>query len=542
MADKQGSALSDLLGEAAKNSILRQMLILVGIAASVALGLAAAMWSQGPDYKTLYASLSPERASSVVDSLGAAGIPYKIQSTTGAIMVPAKSLHNARLKLAGQGVMRDSTGMAMLDEQQGFGVSEFMQSKKYQYALEQELAKTIQSMQQVRRARVHLAVPKQSVFIRDRKPPSASIMLDIHAGSSIAEGNVKAIVSLVAASISGMNPDDVTVVDQDGQQLSQKSNDDNMAMNGRQFAYRQRIEESYEDRIADLIRPIAGSGQVRVKVAANIDFSTMQESRESWNPEKQVIRSEKISEQNRLGAASGPEGIPGALSNQPPGVAEAASNENTTDTRESRSITRNYEIERVLNHTTTSSGGVTKLSVAVVVDNRRSQTEEGESVSEDLSREELDKLTLLVKDAIGFDAERGDRVTVVSADFRQRESAFSEEMVEPGFWEAPWFANLLRQGLIGMAVLFIVFAILRPGMRTLLNANSAAAMQTRLPAATPGGYVGGELQAQPVAALGGPVAGLGFDQKMTDVRNAVDEDPRRVAQVVNKWVSDNDES
>lgn len=542
MADKQGSALSGLLGEAAKNSVLRQMLILVGIAASVALGIAAAMWSQGPDYKTLYSSVSPERASSVVDSLGAAGIPYKIQDTTGAIMVPAKSLHTARLKLAGQGVMRDSTGMAMLDEQQGFGVSEFMQSKKYQYALEQELAKTIQSMQQVRRARVHLAVPKQSVFIRDRKPPSASIMLDVHAGSSISEGNVKAIVGLVSSSISGMSPDEVMVVDQDGQQLSQKSNDDNLAVNGRQFAYRQRIEESYEDRITDLIRPIAGSGQVRVKVAADIDFSTMQESRESWNPENQVIRSEKINEQNRLGAASGPEGIPGALSNQPPGVAAAASSENTTDTRESRSITRNYEIERVLNHTTTSSGGVTKLSVAVVVDNRRSETEQGESVSEELSRAELDKLTLLVKDAIGFDGERGDRVTVVSADFRQQESVFSEELVEPGFWEAPWFANLLRQGLIGMAVLFIVFAILRPGMRTLLHANSAAAIQSRLPAVATGDYASGELQAQPVAALGGPVAGLGFDQKMSDVRNAVDQDPRRVAQVVNKWVSDNDES
>ena len=178
MAEAKGNMPANLLAQMAGNDVLRQLLILVGIAASVAVGVAAVMWSQGSDYRTLYANVEPQRAAGVVDALNAAGIPYKIQDNTGSIMVPSTQLHDARIKLAGQGVMRDGSGMAMLEQEQGFGVSEFMQSKKFHYALEQELARTIESMHQVRKARVHLAIPKQSVFVRDRKAASASIMLD----------------------------------------------------------------------------------------------------------------------------------------------------------------------------------------------------------------------------------------------------------------------------------------------------------------------------------------------------------------------------
>lgn len=538
MAETKANPTANLLAQLASNDVLRQLLILVGIAASVAVGVAAVMWSQGSDFRTLYANVEPQRAAGVVDALNAAGIPYKIQDSTGSIMVPFKQLHDARIKLAGQGVMRDGSGMAMLEQEQGFGVSEFMQSKKFHYALEQELARTIESMHQVRKARVHLAIPKQSVFVRDRKAASASIMLDVFPGSIIDKQNVGAIVNLVASSISGLAPEQVTVVDQQGQQLSYQGDKDDLGLSSRQFTYRQRIEESYQQNIEELLGPLADAGQVRVKVAADIDFSSVEESRESWSPESKVVRSEQINEQVGGNVNANASGVPGALSNQPP--ADGANTEQAKAEAGNRSIVRNYEIERILNHSSTPTGMVRRLSVAVVVANRQSTDEEGKAITVEVSPTELEKLNLLVRDAIGFDAARGDRVTVVSADFRPVENT-EMDMSEPGFWELPWFANLVKQSLVGIGVLFIIFAILRPGMRSLMQAqiNGAQAAPRALPEGGEDG-VSGEVLHPAIAALGAPpIAGrMGFEDKMTEVRSVVDENPQRVAQVMKKWVAE----
>lgn len=538
MAETKANPTANLLAQLASNDVLRQLLILVGIAASVAVGVAAVMWSQGSDFRTLYANVEPQRAAGVVDALTAAGIPYKIQDSTGSIMVPSKQLHDARIKLAGQGVMRDGSGMAMLEQEQGFGVSEFMQSKKFHYALEQELARTIESMHQVRKARVHLAIPKQSVFVRDRKAASASIMLDVFPGSVIDKQNVGAIVNLVASSISGLAPEQVTVVDQQGQQLSYQGEKDDLGLSSRQFTYRQRIEESYQQSIEELLGPLADAGQVRVKVAADIDFSSVEESRESWSPGSKVVRSEQINEQTGGNVNANASGIPGALSNQPPGA--AATTEDAKTEAGNRSIVRNYEIERILNHSSTPTGMVRRLSVAVVVANRQRTDEQGNAATVEVSPVELEKLNLLVRDAIGFDAARGDRVTVVSADFRPVESA-EMDMSEPAFWELPWFANLVKQSLVGIGVLFIIFAILRPGMRSLMQAqvNGAQAAPRALPDGSTDG-VSGEVLHPAIAALGAPpMAGrMGFEDKMTEVRSVVDENPQRVAQVMKKWVAE----
>ena len=538
MAETKANPSANLLAQLASNDVLRQLLILVGIAASVAVGVAAVMWSQGSDFRTLYANVEPQRAAGVVDALNAAGIPYKIQDSTGSIMVTSKQLQDARIKLAGQGVMRDGSGMAMLEQEQGFGVSEFMQSKKFHYALEQELARTIESMHQVRKARVHLAIPKQSVFVRDRKAASASIMLDVFPGSVIDKQNVGAIVNLVASSISGLAPEQVTVVDQQGQQLSYQGDKDDLGLSSRQFTYRQRIEESYQQSIEELLGPLADAGQVRVKVAADIDFSSVEESRESWSPDSKVVRSEQINEQVGGNVNANASGIPGALSNQPP--SDGANAEQAKPETGNRSIVRNYEIERILNHSSTPTGMVRRLSVAVVVANRQSTDEEGKAITVEVSPAELEKLNLLVRDAIGFDAGRGDRVTVVSADFRPVEST-EMDMSEPGFWELPWFANLVKQSLVGIGVLFIIFAILRPGMRSLMQAqvNGAQAAPRALPEGSEDG-VSGEVLHPAIAALGAPpMAGrMGFEDKMTEVRSVVDENPQRVAQVMKKWVAE----
>jgi flagellar M-ring protein FliF len=345
-------------------------------------------------------------------------------------------------------------------------------------------------------------------------------------------------VNLVASSITGLSPEQVTVVDQQGQQLSSQDDNDDLGLSSRQFTYRQRIEEAYQRNIEELLGPLADAGQVRVKVAANIDFSSAEQSRESWSPESKVVRSEQINERMNADVNANASGMPGALSNQPP--TGGVENNKAAEDKGNRSIVRNYEIERILNHSSTPTGMVRRLSVAVVVANRQSTDAEGQSILVEVPPLELEKMNLLVRDAIGFDADRGDRVTVVSADFKPLEN-IEMETVTPGFWEQPWFANLVKQSLVGIGVLFIIFAILRPGMRTLMSAQINAA-QAAPQALTDGGEKGvsGEVLHPAVAALaalGGP-GRMGFEDKMTEARSVVDENPQRVAQVMKKWVAE----
>ena len=539
----QFNAMNANLSTLAQAPWLRQLLILVGIAASVAVGIGSVMWSQGPDYKVLYGSLAPDRASAVVDTLNTLNIPYKIENATGSILVPNDRLHDARLKLAGSGLATgDGSGLEMMKDEKGFGVSEFMETKKYQHAIETELSRTIESLHQVRRARVHLAIPKQSVFVRERKTATASIFLDVFPGSVLEKQNVKAIVNLVASSIPDLTADQVTVVDQQGNLLSDKENDA-LAQGSRQFDYRQRVEKTYESRIEQLISPIVASGKVRVQVAADIDFASSQVSRESWNPESQVVRSEQINSDSRGGNANAKAaGIPGALSNQPvsnnTGEAEGADAAGTTEG--SKSITRNYEIERTLNHSDTPAGTIKRLSVAVVVDGRPQKNAEGKIVKAAPNAAELERLTMLVQNAVGYEAERGDKVTVLSADFIP--DLVADEADAPGFWQEAWFAQLMRQGLTGLGVLLLVLLVLRPVIKNLLVSNNVtgqAGNNEEGISGVNGEYIGQHQSS--VASLSHSSAplqlGHDFDKKVSFVRTVTAEDPKRVAQVVKNWVN-----
>lgn len=538
----QFNAMNANLSTLAQAPWLRQLLILVGIAASVAVGIGSVMWSQGPDYKVLYGSLAPDRASAVVDTLNTLNIPYKIENATGSILVPNDRLHDARLKLAGSGLATgDGSGLEMMKDEKGFGVSEFMETKKYQHAIETELSRTIESLHQVRRARVHLAIPKQSVFVRERKTATASIFLDVFPGSVLEKQNVKAIVNLVASSIPDLTADQVTVVDQQGNLLSDKENDA-LAQGSRQFDYRQRVEKTYESRIEQLISPIVASGKVRVQVAADIDFASSQVSRESWNPESQVVRSEQINSDSRGGNANAKAaGIPGALSNQPvsnnTGEAEGA---DAAGTEGSKSITRNYEIERTLNHSDTPAGTIKRLSVAVVVDGRPQKNAEGKIVKAAPNAAELERLTMLVQNAVGYEAERGDKVTVLSADFIP--DLVADEADAPGFWQEAWFAQLMRQGLTGLGVLLLVLLVLRPAIKNLLVSNNVtgqAGNNEEGISGVNGEYIGQHQSS--VASLSHSSAplqlGHDFDKKVSFVRTVTAEDPKRVAQVVKNWVN-----
>ncbi|HAX10662.1 MAG TPA: flagellar M-ring protein FliF, partial [Marinobacter hydrocarbonoclasticus] len=299
-------------------NLLRQVGLMVGLAASVALGVAVVLWAQEPNYQPVVGDLSAYNPQDVTTILDSNGIDYKMDPRTGALLVPSEQVYSARLKLAAEGVTDQKTmGYELLDQERGLGTSQFMETISYRRGLEGELARTIAAMRGVRNARVHLAIPERSVFIRDAREPTASVFLEVFAGRRPEPEQIRAIVNLVAGSIPMMNRDQVTVVDQNGNLLT---GDEVQAETDRmkdQYEYTSRVEERLTRRVASLIGPIVGEGRYRAEVTADLDFSAVERAEELYNPEQQAVRSEReLSEQRVAGA---PGGIPGALANQPPG-------------------------------------------------------------------------------------------------------------------------------------------------------------------------------------------------------------------------------
>lgn len=296
----------------------RQIGIMLGLAASVALGVTVVLWSWAPSYGVLYGALEEQDVSTVLDSLHQNGFEAKLDQATGAILVPTSSIHDARIKLASMGLPKGvSAGFDALDEKSSFGISQFMEKARYQRALEIELARTISSLSNVKSARVHLAVPRQSVFVRNRKKASASIVINLFPGRSLDEGQVTSIMHMVSSSVPNMETSKVTIVDQRGNLLTRGESSQQMARTGAQFEYAGRLEKSYIERIERLLSPILGSESVRAQVTAEIDFTVSEQTQESFNPDTPALRSNQTTVDQSSGSING--GIPGALSNQPPG-------------------------------------------------------------------------------------------------------------------------------------------------------------------------------------------------------------------------------
>lgn len=520
---------------------LRPLLLLVGVAAAVAVGVGVVLWSKEPTYSLLFGNLSHQDAAQITQALDASGIPYRLEPATGAITVPSHQVHDARLKLAGQGLPENGGGFAMMSKEPGFGVSQFMEGARYQHALETELARTITNLQQVEAARVHLALPRQSAFVRDRRPPTASVFLQIKPGRRLESQQVTAISNLVASSIPELDAQQVTVVDQQGRLLSSPNGTDEFTVRTRQLELARDMEERYTHRVEQLLAPLVGPDRVRAQVVADVELSTVEEAREQYRPESQVVRSEQTAEEtSRLGA--GPSGVPGALTNQPPvagvalpaGVAaqDAPTPANVATAvvpppdNTSRQATRNYEIDRTVAYTKQPAGRLKRLTVAVLVDNLRSVDDEGNPVETPLSAEQIENMTRLVKDAVGFDAARGDSVNVVNASFKGEPPPQVLTPEEIPLWERPLVRDIAKLVIALIVLLALVFAVLRPLIRGLLPSPRPA-----LPPAFPSTP---ELVAAPAGtALAGP---LDYEGQVAQVRSLVAQDPGRVAQVVKSWV------
>jgi flagellar M-ring protein FliF len=526
--------------------VWRQIGLLIGLAASIATAVVIAYYFIAtPSYGVLYAGLEKQDVSTVLDALRQSNIDAKIDENSGAILVPAKDVHNARIKLAAEGLPKGvSAGFADLDQKNSFGISQFMEKARYQHALEVELSRTIMSLSSVRNARVHLAIPRQSVFVRNRKKPQASVTVTLFPGRVMEKGQVSAIVHLVAASVPNMEADKVTVVDHKGKLLTNGSGDKQLGMDTAQFDYTRRIETSYIDRIEDILEPVLGPGASRAQVTADIDFTMSEQTQELYNPDTPALRSNQTTEERTTGGAMGG-GVPGALSNQPPGAASAPESVTNNDnaaanaevpSRSHRREIRNFELDKTISHTRYAMGNVRRLSVAVVVDDKIITGEDGQPTRMPRTPEELDRLTELVKKAVGFSAQRGDSVNVINSSFTV--PAEPEALPEPPMWEQAWIQDMVKNIMGGILILALYLMVFRPVMKSL------AKQQVVVKHEGGEGEQQGQLGAGGAPALGadGAMPALGapnssYEQKLQTATKAVEQDPKLVAQVVKNWVA-----
>ena len=528
----------------------KPVMLLVGLAAAVAAGVGLVLWSQGPTYGLLYSNLADEDAAAITQSLSAAGIKYRMENGTGAISVPAEKINEARLLLAGQGVMQTG-GFANLTKDGGLGVSQFMETARYQHAIEQELARTISSLQQVAAARVHIAVPRSTTFVRERSPGSASVFLQLKAGRRLSSEQVTAIVNLVASSLPDIDASQVTVVDQQGRLLSSPQGRDEFAARDQQIEFTRQFEESYSQRVEALIAPLVGAGRVRAEVSAQFDMSAVEEAREQFKPDSQVVRSEQVAE-DRRGENGGAGGVPGSLSNQPQGRAAnapagggAAANAQNGSTNS----TRNYEIDRTIAYTRQPAGRLQRISVAVLVDNVQVTGKDGKTSEVPLTPDQINRITTLVKDAVGFNTERGDSVNVINSPWRGDPRVAAGQLESLPIWERAWARDAAKM-LIGLiALLALVFAVLRPLAKQFAGTLAAVTPARDFePLALPGGDGGMAAVSEAMARAAGAAsvansaaasaaARTAYEDQIAHARALVGEDPARVALVVKKWVA-----
>jgi len=537
-ADNAGAALTRLQNM----QVFRQMGTLLLIAGAVAAGLMVFFWSQKPDYSPLYTGLDAKATAEAADLLRGAQIPFKLDQASGAISVPEKHLHDARLKLASSGLAESGRlGFEMMERDPGFGVSQFVENARYQHALETELVRTISTLRPVRDARVHLAIPKPSAFTRQREVSSASVVLDLRSGAMLERNQVDAIVHLVASSIPDLAPERVTVVDQSGRMLTITDPNSEAALNAAQFERVRKLETSFNQRIRELLEPLAGPGRINAEVAVDMDFSVIEEARETFANDPAKIRSEQVS-QNTV-TKPGPEGVPGATSNTPPGPGAAADANPNAPTETASSATRNFEMDRTLQHTRQPAGRIRRVTAAVLVDHVPRTGEGGKVTMAPLDAATLARVEALVKEAVGFDAARGDSVSVMNAPFvREADPAAAETP----FWENPVLQNPLlrdiaRFALGAVVVLALLFGVLRPAIRQIANPPKklpAPAIDVSLvDEADEDQQIVAALQDGRVDLAPRALASDAYEDRLRQAREAVRNDSKQVAQVVKDWVS-----
>ncbi len=528
----------------------QKLMLMVVAAMLIALLGGAWMWSQAPDYRVLYPNVTDRDGGAIIAALQQMNVPYKFADGGGAILVPAEKVYEMRLRLASQGLPKGNINGFELMENTKLGSSQFLEQVNYQRALEGELARSIQSLQSVQGARVHLAISKPSVFVRDQQKPSASVLLNLHPGRMLEPAQVSAVVHLVSSSVPDLPVKNVTVVDQNGNLLSSSAGaggaTSTAGLDAGQLKYLRELEQSYTNRIEAILAPIVGASNVRAQVTADVDFSLVERAEEIYKPNATptdaVVRSQQTSESTSASALAAA-GVPGALSNQPPPPASApltapgpnaaapaagtpaAAPAPAGNARKDSTI--NYEVDKTVRHIRQPVGSIKRVSVAVVVNHRKERDAAGKSSTKALTPEELSQITDLVKETMGYNKERGDTLNVVNSPFSV---TAPEAIPDVPFWKKPETALLAKEAgkhlLIAALLLSLVFGIVRPMLRNLAQVRQAAPVSPE--AAQP--YRPGVSNQQIV----------NHEQQLLSAKQLAQQEPKLVANVVKSWMSGNE--
>jgi flagellar M-ring protein FliF len=522
----------------------------LGALALLAIALALFFMSRQPDWRVLYANLGDRDGGAVVAQLSQMNIPYKYTEGGGAIMVPSDKVHDTRLRLASQGLPKGTVNGFELMESNRFGMTQFQERLTFQRGLEGELTRSIQSLSSVAAARVHLALPNQNGFFREQQKPSASVLLTLHPGRTLDKAQVAGIVHLVAASVPEMNPKAVNIVDDAGNLLSSAGDGSSQGADVQKLQYVQQLEQNYTRRILDMLEPLVGVGNVKAQVNADIDFSliesTSEQHRPNQTPESSAVRSQQIVEDGSAPAAR-PAGVPGATTNQPPATGTApingtaaplgvTGNGATAGASSRRESVINYEVDKTVKVVREASGNVRRLSAAVVINHRSSIDRAGKEITAPIPQAQLDQMTALVRETIGFSQERGDSVNLVNAAFNVTKLPESEVLP---WWQQSDNQELARSmawplAMVGLGVL-VLLGLVRPGMK-LLQAPSVTLTpiknQQQLSA------VLNETPDRPGLPMPGALAPpLPEHLRLEDAKRLAKENPMAVASIVKGWVN-----
>lgn len=549
----------------------QKLVFMVATAAMIAIIVGAILWSRQPDWKTLFSNLNEKDGGTIVTVLEQQNIPHRY-SDNGALQVPADRVHDIRLKLASQGLPRGGMVGFELMENQKFGISQFAEQVNYQRGLEGELARTIQSIAAVQSARVHLAIPKPSVFVREEQKPTASIMLNVYPGRSLDGAQIAGITHLVSSSVPQLPATNVTVIDQTGALLSQLKNRLTEAgLDATQVKYVRDIEGSIIRRIEDILKPMLGGENFKVQVAADIDFSQSEQTAESYRPnntpETTAIRSRQTNESASVNQSAG--GVPGALTNQPPVPATAPLTQPATGTspgqpgktgeiqgkldaagvtaplngvgqpiNTSKAATVNFEVDKTIRHTKQGMGDIRRLSAAVVINHRKDIDKNGQPVNKPIPEAEMKQINELVREAMGFNKERGDSISVANAPFTAGEKIDSSIPL----WKDPetisYAKDIFKYLLIALIVAFLFLKIIQPSLKTMFP--SAA---ERRAASTAEGVAGAAAHVKIAGIDGEPgedhVRIDHYAAKVQKARDIAGADPKAVANIIKDWMGAN---
>jgi flagellar M-ring protein FliF len=519
---------------------MRNKLMLgAGAAALAAVIATAAMWARQPDYRVLFTNLGDRDGGAVVGALSQMNVPYKFSDVGGVIMVPADKVHDVRLRLASQGLPKGGTVGFELVESQKFGTTQFQERLNYQRGLEGELARSIMALAAVASARVHLALPTQNGFFREQQKPSASVLLTMHPGRVLDRGQIAGIIHLVASSVPELAPKQVSVVDQNGALLSNQEGTAAAGLDPNQLQYLRSMEQAYIARIQEIVEPIVGRGNVKAQVTADVDFTLQESTAEQYRPnqgnEPAAVRSMQTTESQGASAA-GSQGVPGAMSNQPPtpptapingpgqalpqGAAAAA--QANRETR--REATTNYEVDKTVRVTRAATGSIKRLTAAVVVNHRRSVDEDGKVTWAPLDVKEVEQIQSLIREAIGFNKDRGDALNVVNAAF----SAEEAPKIDPvPLWKDPDVVGLAKSigAQVGLVLLGLmaIFMVIRPALKKAPPPPQGASRTSAVVADD--------------VALPAPSGGATLPGPSEEVMRLARENPATVANVVRAWVN-----